>query len=516
MHRRQLLLGAALIPGLMVTGSPLTSWLVEDADAQDAAGQGGDGAAFDSQIVRRMARDLAAKPFKAGDQALPPELDKLSYDDYRNIRFNADRSLWRGQGLPFEVQLLHRGFLFRDRVDISVVAEGKTQKLVYQPELFRFEHGLARPDPKLDIGFSGFRLHGPINRPDYFDEIAVFQGASYFRAVAKGQVYGASARGLSVKTGDPGGEEFPVFRAFWIERPRPDVNSIVLHALLDSPSAAAVYRFTIRPGDSTVMTVEMTVFPRSDVDQAGLASLTSMFMFGPNDRDGIDDFRPAVGDSQGLAIINGNGERVWRPLTNPSRLQLSSFVDTNIRGFGLMQRQRSFFDYQDLEARYEKRPSIWVEPIGDWGEGAVHLVEIPTKEEVHDNIVAFWRPKEPLRKGGEYNYTCRLHWTWDTPDRDPIGRFAATRVGGNSGKRLFVLDIDGEPVKDVALDGLEARVSASGGAISNIVLQPNPDIGGLRLSFAFEPKGADVAELRANVVRGEQRLSETWIYRWTP
>ncbi|MCK0209709.1 glucan biosynthesis protein G [Starkeya koreensis] len=514
MHRRQLLLGAALLPPLLAAGFPLSSRFFDVAEAQGEAS--GEALPFDPATVRKMARDLAAKPFAKRDQSLPKSLDQLSYDDYRNIRFNTDRALWRGQGLPFEAQLMHRGFLFRDRVDLFVVAEGKAQAIPYNADLFRFDHGVARPDPKLDLGFSGFRLHGPINRPDYFDEFAVFQGASYFRAIGKGHVYGSSARGLSVKTGDPGGEEFPVFRAFWIERPRPGVNSIVVHALLDSPSAAAAHRFTIRPGDSTVFTVEMALYPRTDMDQAGLASLTSMFLFAPNDRDGIDDFRPAVCDAQGLALINGNGERVWRPLVNPNRLQISSFSDTNMRGFGLMQRQRSFFDYQDLEARYERRPSVWVEPIGDWGEGAVHLVEIPTKEEVHDNIVAFWRPKEVLRKGGEYFHTYRLHWTWDTPDVSPLGRFAATRAGGSTDHRLFVLDLVGERLKGLALDAVSPTVSASAGAVSNVVLQSNPEIGGLRLSFAFEPRGAELAELRAQIAQGEERLSETWIYRWTP
>ncbi|QIB36355.1 glucan biosynthesis protein G [Ancylobacter pratisalsi] len=470
---------------------------------------------FDAQTVRQLARDLAAKPFVDSDRDLPAELDKLSYDDYRNIRFNTDQSLWRGQGTAFEMQLLHRGFLFRDKVAINLVTDGQARPLPYTPSMFRFEHGLKAPDPTLDLGFSGFRLHSPINKPDYFDEVAVFQGASYFRAVGKGQGYGTSARGLSIKTGDAGGEEFPLFKAFWIEEPRPGVDSIVVHALLDSPSAAAAHRFTIRPGDPTLMSVEMTLYPRVDVDQAGLASLTSMFMFGPNDRDNIDDFRPMVCDSSGLAILTGTGERLWRPLTNPSRLQISSFASTNMRGFGLMQRQRSFFDYQDLEARYERRPSVWVEPIGDWGDGAVVLVEIPTPEEVHDNIVAFWRPKEPLRKGREYAYTYRLHWGWDGPDKADIARFGQTRVGGTDERRLFVLDVVGDKVKGLSPEGLSAAVTASEGAVSDIVLQPNPDIQGWRISFTFAPQGADLSELRAEFRRGEEKLSESWVYRWT-
>ncbi|MEP9347485.1 glucan biosynthesis protein G [Xanthobacter sp. KR7-225] len=500
--RRAFLIGASLISAFTPAGL--------------ARAQADDGEPFDAGTVRKLARALASSPYKAGAQNLPAELEKLSYDDYRNIRFNTERALWRAQGLPFEVQFLHRGFLFRDRVDVHVVAGGQARRIAYDPGLFRFEHGLRPPDPKLDLGFSGFRLHGPINRPDYFDEIAVFQGATYFRAVGKGQVYGSSARGLAIKTGHPAGEEFPLFKAFWIEQPRAEVNSIVVHALLDSPSAAAAHRITIQPGTATVTTVEMALYPRVDLADAGIAALTSMFLFSPNDRRQFDDFRPAVRDAQGLALIDGTGEEVWRPLANPRRLQISTFSSTNMRGFGLMQRQRAFFDYQDLEARYEKRPSVWVEPIGDWGEGAVHLLEIPTPQEVHDNIVAFWRPKDALRKGGEYNYTYRLHWAWDRPAPADIGRVAATRSGGTAERRLFVIDLVDGAMDSLPADGVEARVSASRGEVSSVVLQPNPEIGGARLSFALEPKGAELCELRAGLFKGGAALTETWIWRWTP
>lgn len=502
LDRRAFVLGAALLPALQIAAG-------QAAHAQD-------GERFDADMVRNMARELAAKPFKAGNRSLPPELEKLSYDDYRNIRFNTERSIWRGQGLPFEVQLLHRGFLFHDTVDVYVVADGRARRIAYDPGLFRFEHGVKAPDPKLDLGFSGFRLHGSLNRPDYLDEIVVFQGASYFRAVAKGQGYGTSARGLAVKTAHVSGEEFPVFKAFYVEQPRPDVPSIVVHALLDSPSAAAAHRFTIRAGDSTVMTVEMALYPRADLAEAGIGALTSMFLFGPSDPSGFDDFRPAVRDAEGLAIIDGTGEHVWRPLANPNRLQTSIFSGANVRGFGLMQRQRSFFDYQDLEARYEKRPSVWVEPIGDWGEGAVHLVEIPTPQEVHDNIVAFWRPRDTLRKGSEYTFTYRLHWTWDMPTPPNLGRITATRTGGTTDRRLFVIDLADGPMAGLALNEVKAEITASQGQVGDVVLQPNPEIGGARLSFAFEPKGAELSELRARLHKAGSPISETWLYRWTP
>src|SRR5436190_17362210 len=224
------------------------------------------------------------------------------------------------------------------------------------------------PDIKTNLGFAGFRIHGPINRPDYYDEIGVFLGASYFRAVAKGLSYGLSARGLSLNTADPKGEEFPNFRTFWVERPAKGASSIVVHALLDSESAAAAYRFTIRPGETTVFDVEMVIYPRVNLDHVGLAPMTSMFFFGPNDRTEVDDFRPSVHDSDGLAIQNGTNEELWRPLHNPRDLQISTFADLNPHGFGLMQRQKDFFAYQDIESGFEKRPSLWAEPIGDWGE----------------------------------------------------------------------------------------------------------------------------------------------------
>ena len=508
--RRSLMLGGLLLPALDVVAGVGAA----------AAAPADESTRFDAGMVRTLARNLASAPYKAGDKALPGELDKLSYDDYRNIRFNAERAIWRGEGLPFEMQLLHRGFLFRDRVDIHLVADGKATRLRYDPAFFRFEHGVKPPQASAgqanaDLGFSGFRVHGPLNRPDVFDEIAVFQGASYFRAVGKGQVYGSSARGLAVRTAHPSGEEFPIFKAFWIETPRPGVPSVVMHGLLDSPSAAAALRFTLRPGETTVMTVEMALYPREDIAESGLGPQTSMFLFDPGDRSGFDDFRPAVRDAQGLGIIDGRGEYLWRPLANPSRLQISEFGGTNVRGFGLMQRQRSFFDYQDLEARYERRPSLWVEPIGDWGEGVVQLVEIPTDQEIHDNIVAFWRPKDPLRKGGEYNYTYRLHWTWDMPTPASLAHFSDMRVGGDSGRRLMVLDVVDGPLRDVKLEDVEARVSAGTGSIANVVLQPNPDISGARLSFLFDPKGAELSELRAGLFAGGTPISETWLYRWT-
>ena len=502
MNRREFLKSAAAVP-------------LAAAVARDAVG--GAAAAdqpFDSSHVRDLARSLAAKPFEAPDAKLPDAFKDLSYDDYRAIRFLPERALWRDQKLPFEVQFFHRGSFYKNRVVIYEVADGHAVPVPYRPEDFSFG-ALTAPAQGSDLGFAGFRIHAPINRPDYKDEVCVFLGASYFRAVAKGETYGLSARGLSIDTGESKGEEFPFFKAFWIEKPTANATAMVVHALLDSKSATGSYRFTIRPGDTTVFDVEASLYPRVDLDHAGLAPMTSMFFFGPNDRNDTDDFRPAVHDSDGLAILNGRGEQLWRPLSNPRDLQVSVFSDLNPRGFGLMQRARDFAAYQDLESRFEHRPSLWVEPIGDWGEGAVVLFEIPTKEEIHDNIAAFWRPKTPLRAKGEHNLTYRLHWGSDSAKANALARFTRTGIAARDGAKLFVLEIAGDRLGDLKPDAVKGIVSANEAKISNIVAQPNPESGGWRLSFQCAVGDAPV-ELRAALLQNDAQVSETWIYRWTP
>ena len=504
MNRRDFLQVSAALPLVASTARGLFT----PAQAQPAP--------FDRSIVRQMARDAAGKPFKASDSKLPDHLNDLDYDHYRAIRFLPDRALWRAEKLPFEVQFFHRGFFYKNRVDIYEVANGQATKIAYQPENFSF--GDTPPTkPGVDLGFAGFRLHAAINKPDYYDEVCVFLGASYFRAVAKGELYGLSARGLSINTGEAKGEEFPSFKAFWIERPAANATSIVVHALLDSESAAAAYRFTIRPGETTVFDVEMAIYPRVDLKHVGLAPMTSMFFFGPNDRIDVDDFRPSVHDSDGLAIFNGRGEELWRPLSNPQDLQISTFADLNPRGFGLMQRQKDFLNYQDIESSFERRPSLWAEPIGDWGEGSVQLVEIPTKEEVHDNIAGFWHPKTGLQAKGEHTYTYRLHWGPDNPKPTSLARFSRTAVGARGeGIKIFVLDLTGEKLRLVDPKKIRGVVTAEKAKIQNVVTQPNPAIGGWRLSFELSVEEKVPVELRASLMQENDPLSEVWVYRWTP
>ena len=471
--------------------------------------------AFSAGSVRDLARALAAKPFELPDQTLPDSLKAINYDQYRAIRFLPDHALWRGENRGFEAEFFHRGFYYKDKIEIYEVADGRARPISYRREDFSIPDEVGKwPDG--DLGFAGFRLHAPINKPDYFDEVCVFLGASYFRAVAKSEVYGLSARGLAIDTGDAKGEEFPIFRAFWIERPVQGATSIVVNALLDSKSAAGSYRFTIRPGSTTIFDVEAALYPRVQLPHSGVAPLTSMYFFGPNQRPAQPDFRPEVHDSDGLYILNGHGEELWRPLNNPRTLQISAFADVNIRSFGLVQRQRDYAAYQDLEADYQKRPSLVVEPIGDWGEGSVVLFEIPTDEEIHDNIAAFWRPKAPLDAKSEHNLTYRLHWGPDTAKTDTLARFTRSGLGQPAdGQRQFVLELMGERLKRVDPKAVKGMVTADKGAISDVVTEPNPETGGWRLSFRFSVKDQPAVELRATLMENDAAISEVWVNRWT-
>ena len=499
MNRRQLIGGSAALA--------LAATLPAPTQAQDAP--------YDAQTVRGIARKLAAESYKAPDTKLPAPFDKLGYDAWRATRFDPNQALWRGANLPFQAQFFHRGWLYQQRVEMFEVAEGRARPILYRPEMFEYGPDVKRPEGN-ELGLAGFRLHAPINRPDYFDEVAVFLGGSYFRGVGKGLLYGLSARGLALNTADPAGEEFPAFRAFWIERPQPGTNSIVVQALIDSPSTTAAMRVTIRPGDDTVMDVELTLFPRVDLVQAGIAAGTSMFLFDATNRTAVDDWRPAVHDSDGLMILTGRNEALWRPLSNPRTLQVSSFVDSSPRGFGLMQRKRSLSDFADLEARYERRPSLWVEPIGDWGEGAVTLVEIPTKQEIHDNIVAFWRPKQPLKAKAEHGFTYRLHWCAEAPLRSDLARIVKTRGGAVQDGRVFVLEAAGAKLKTLPADApVQPRVEASKGRLQNVLATANPEQDGWRISFELMPGDEKLSELRATLMQGDVPLTETWVYRWT-
>src|SRR5215470_6563666 len=476
--------------------------------------------AFSHETVKAMAQELAKQAYAAPPEDAAKATKDLTYDQFRQIRFRRERTIWRGEGLNFELQVLPTGWLFKTPIDINLVDGGNVRPLSPDNSYFDLGPLAGKLAPETRLGFSGFRITGPLNRLDLFDEIIVFQGASYFRALSRGQIYGLSARGLALNVGKPEGEEFPMFRSFWIEKPKAGASQIVIYALLDSPSVAGAFRYEVFPGSPNAVEVQTTLYPRKDLAAVGIAPLTSMFLFSPIDRARIDDFRPAVHDSDGLAILNGWGEHLWRPLNNPRRLQTSDFLDQNPRGFGLVQRSRSPADFQDLEARYEQRPSTWVEPREAWGPGAVELFEIPSEEEIHDNIVAYWKPTQPLGAGKSYSFNYRLTWPDDVARSWSGAWVHATRAGlvigpqRKTGAIQFVVDFKGIPTNSAAELPL-ARAEASAGAISAPIVQPNPEIDGLRVSFSLDPKGAASSELRLVLLASDIAVSDTWVYRWT-
>ncbi len=473
--------------------------------------------AFSEQWLQQYALNLAKKKYKAPRNDLPSNYKKLDYSTYRDIRFNPEKAIWKKDRLPFQMQLFHTGFLYKHNLDIYIVDQKQAKRLDYSTRYFNFGKLAPQPKPKNKGGFSGFRIHSQINNNKVFDEFCLFQGASYFRAVARDQAYGLSARGLAINTGQPSGEEFPNFTSFWIVRPTRNATDITVYALLDSPSVVGIYKFVISPGRNTMMKVSSTLYPRKKMSYVGIAPLTSMYMHGPGSRQRFDDFRPRVHDSEGLHILNGKGELIWRPLINPKGLQFSSFLDDNPKGFGLIQRNRDFDKYEDLEAQYEKRPSLWVHPDGDWGEGSVQLIEIPTQQEIHDNIVAFWKPKQTMMPGQMYTYNYTLSWCQGPDENREKAYIYQSRVGKSLADetRQFVVEYKLPTGTEFNLNkNLKADVSASAGKISDVVLQENSKIGGVRLSFQYDPNSTKYADLRSILLLNDKPVSEVWVYRW--
>lgn len=470
---------------------------------------------FSRELLIDAARKRAEKPFEPLP-ATPKALAKLGYDQYREIRFNKNAALWPDPEPRFSLEAFAPGFLYREGVGIYVVESGEAYPVSVGSESFEApSEEISRSLSEFNL-FSGFRLHYPINKQTYADEFVVFQGASYFRMVSKGQTYGLSARGLALNVAEPEGEEFPIFRSFYVERPSGGQDTMVVHALLDSKSVTGAYRFGIYPGDPSFIEVDLVLFPREPLGHVGIAPLTSMYMHAPNDPTLPPDYRPRVHDSEGLAMLTGRGERLWRPLINPPTLQLSAFMDEAPKGFGLVQRSRDFDEYQDLEARYETRPSAWVVPQGDWGRGHVTLVEIPSASEANDNIVAYWRPEKPLELNPEgHRLGYRMFWPDDIPLSRGFGRVVRSAEGRTLHSRLpqFAIDYDIALAQGAA--GVYAEVSTSAGAITETLIHDNAETGGVRVFVTLNPDGADFAELRLTL-RGADggALGETWLTRW--
>ena len=485
------------------------------AQSPEAAGMTlGTPVPFNPSMVQIIARDLAAKPYVAPPM-VPKAWQDLTFDQFRGIWFDTRHTLWRGTKGAVQAEFFPAGLYFTSPVKINAVESGTARPVAFEMRVFDTTDQFPAL-PEDGAGFAGFRLLGELQAEGRFQEYAVFQGATYFRAIARGQNYGLSARGLALKTASPKGEEFPAFTEFWIEAADQGAPEVRVHALMDSPSVAGAFSFTIARGDPTVMTVAAHLYPRVDLDEVGIAPGTSMFTFNQANRAAFDDFRDAVHDSDGLLMLTGASELIWRPLTNPKTLEISAFADTSPQGFGLMQRARKVGAFEDLVAHYENRPSLWTEPVGDWGPGHVVLVEIPTDTEVNDNIVAFWRPQAPLKAGAEHVLNYRLHWCDAAPVEGAVARVIDCRTGARIWEegRIFAVDFEPHPALGYDPAQLEGVIATNAGAVTNWIVQKNPATGGMRLDFTVHAPDAGAVELRAELHRNGRRISEVWLNRW--
>ncbi|AIX50847.1 glucan biosynthesis protein G [Pantoea sp. ICBG 1758] len=485
--------------------------------------------AFNIDDVAKQAKALAGKGFEAPKSNLPSQFREMKFADYQQIQFNHDKAYWGKLRTPFKLEFYHQGMYFDTPVKINEVTASSVREIKYDPAYFNFGNVKHDADAVKNLGFAGFKVLYPLNNKGKQDEISSFLGASYFRVIGEDQVYGLSARGLAIDTALPSGEEFPRFKEFWIERPKPQAKQLVIYALLDSPRAAGAYRFVLKPGKASVVDVQSKVYLRDNVGKLGVAPLTSMFLFGANQPSPVSNFRQELHDSNGLSIHAGNGEWIWRPLNNPRHLAVSTFTIENPKGFGLLQRGRDFSHYQDLDDRYDMRPSAWVEPQGDWGKGRVELVEIPTADETNDNIVAFWTPEKLPDAGKEMNFNYRLHFTRDENQlhQDDVAWVKDTlRSAGDvkqsnlvrqpDGSVAFTLDFTGKAMSMLPED-TQVAPQVSVGDNAEVVEQSvryNPVTKGWRLVLRLRVKDSKQStEMRAALVSGDKTLTETWSYQ---
>jgi glucans biosynthesis protein len=524
LSRRALLQGVAVAAPFIAVGYWPSRALAQESGTPVAAPQ-----QFSFDTLTEEMRTLASTPHVT---APPPEgfLGDLTYDTYRLIRFRDSAARWQDGPADWRLHAFHMGWLFPEPVrlfDVTTTDAGEqATEILFSTDDFEYLNDLAAQVPEhAELpGVAGFKVNYPLNRPDKWDEVAAFLGASYFRALGRNSAYGLSARGLALNTGTADPEEFPRFSRFYLSRDPAGGADITIYATLEGPSVTGAYRIVMRPGIATEMDVTARLFFRQAVTELGIAPLTSMFLFSEKNRAEFDDYRPNVHDSDGLRIVRADGDVIWRPLNNPSQLATSYFSETAPRAFGLHQRDRDFASYQDIGAHYHRRPSADVIPLGDWGQGAVRLVEIPSDLEANDNIVAYWVPAQPVAPGDAREFAYRLRWG-DLPldPMDPLSYVFETRsgAGGFAGvaaepnTRKFVVDFKGGDLGQLPEDAaIEPVASVANAELLGVTLQkiPGTDIWRGVIDLRAEP-GA-VVEIGLHVAGYGQRLTENWLYQW--
>ncbi|RCK49238.1 glucan biosynthesis protein [Thalassospira profundimaris] len=479
---------------------------------------------FDPEMVIDRARNLAKAPFENPHRELPDVLANLGSDDYDQIRFKSQRAFFNPDNSDFSLELFHPGNMYDVPVAINLVRDGEVQVIPFSAGLFDFgKTGLSGNDFSTQ-GYAGFRLRYPLSNVDSSDELTRFLGASYFRLQGEGQSIGQMARGLAIDLAGPTGEEIPVFKEFWIVEPKKGDQTITVYGLLDSARVTGAFRFDIKPGTRSQADVKANLFFRDGVEKIGIAPLNGMFLFGEQRRRSFDDYRGEVHSSDGLLINNGRGEWLWRPLDNPVHLQMSSFLDENPIGFGLLQRDRNFDHYQDLDRRFDRQPGYWVKPKGKWGKGHVELVEIPSPSETNDNIVAYWVPETKPVAGGEMTMEYSITAMRDGGGLHDLAQATDTRLmriasqgDDDAGRARFVLNFAGGDLDYFIKDtkNLHADVSASEGKLENIRVMPDPENGGVRVFFDLvDDSDAASSNLRVFLLHKDKVLSETWTMPW--
>ncbi len=491
---------------------------------------------FGFDALKTRARELAARPYVAPPSPRADILERIDYDAHGKIRFKPQMALWADGPSPWPVTFFHLGRYFQKPVRMHVVDAGRSREILYDESYFEMPADSPARELPTGAGFAGFRFQEsrsghPGRKGEKLDwrtnDWVAFLGASYFRAIGELYQYGLSARGLAIDPAVSGkAEEFPDFTHVWLETPQEASEYVVVYALLSGPSVAGAYRFRMHRGKGVVMEIEKALYLRNDVARLGVAPLTSMYWYSETAKATAVDWRPEVHDSDGLELWTGAGERAWRPLNNPRQTVASAFGDDNPRGFGLMQRDRLGDHYLD-GVFYERRPSLWVETIGQWGKGAVQLIEIPTDDEIHDNIVAMWVPAAPARAGDSYEFKYRLHWLADEPFPSPLGRVVATRLGNGGqpgttrprGVRKFMVEFKGPALEKIPF-GVKPEVvlSASRGSFSYVFAEavPNDVPGHWRAQFDLTVDGSEPVEMRCFLRGGDQVLTETWLFQYLP
>lgn len=470
--------------------------------------------AFDFNDVLKEAQKLAKQPFDDGYKKVPESLRKLEFAKWAMINPIPEKAVWAEEDLPFRVEFFHVGMQFSQPVSISVIDGNQVLPIHFSKDYFDYGQSGVRDLVPEDVGFAGFRLKTPLHKPNQSDEVLSFIGASYFRAIGQDQHYGLSARGVAIDTGlPPKPEEFPYFKSFWLEKPKPVAKSMKIYALLNGESLTGAYAFQFTPGKDALMLVKAVLLPRKPMEKLGLAPMTSMFVHGENMPIARAKVTAEVHDSDGLLVHHASGEWLWRPLVNPKNLFINRFVDQNPKGFGLLQRDRDPNHYQDPHYEYHKRPSLWIEPEGDWGKGSVELVHIPSDSDFNDNIVAYWVPEEKAVPGKPIQISYKQRWFLDDVILPPTGQIRATTIHKTAQRTEMLIDFARGNLEKVPESALEASVQVGNGAkVLTKRLDKLADF--WRLTLFIEKESQDPVEIRAYLKHKDKMdaVTETFSY----